>query len=120
MKSVDDQPVAAAAAAAAAVVAAAAAAAAAVVAAAAAAAAVAVAAAAVDDDDDDYWTSADAANVAEEVVIELEPESEIDAGFPEHFVEKPVEIESAAPSGAASKQQTYFGDSVVAGIAEGM
>ena len=119
MKSVDDQPVGAAAAAAAAVVAAAAAAA--VVAAAAAAAAVAVAAAAVDDDDDDdYWTSADAANVAEEVVIELEPESEIDAGFPEHFVEKPVEIESAAPSGAASKQQTYFGDSVVAGIAEGM
>ena len=118
MKSVDDQPVAAAAAAAAAVVAAAAAA---VVAAAAVAAAAAAAAAAVDDDDDDdYWTSADAANVAEEVVIELEPESEIDAGFPEHFVEKPVEIESAAPSGAASKQQTYFGDSVVAGIAEGM
>ena len=120
MKSVDDQPVAAAAAAAAAVVAAAAAAVVAAAAAAAVAVAAAAAAAVDDDDDDDYWTSADAANVAEEVVIELEPESEIDAGFPEHFVEKPVEIESAAPSGAASKQQTYFGDSVVAGIAEGM
>ena len=117
MKSVDGQPVA--------VVVGdgvAAAAAAAVAAAVAVAAAAAVAVAAAADDDDDYWTSADAAIVDEEAVIEYGPESEIDAGFLEHLVERPVEneIETAAPSGAASKQQTYFGDSVVAGIAEGM
>lgn len=63
--------------------------------------------------------SADA-TVAGEAVIEIDPENEIDAGFLEHLAERPAEIETAAPSGAASKQKAYFGDSVVAGIAEGM
>lgn len=64
--------------------------------------------------------SAVAATVAGEAVTEFDPEGEIEAGFLGHLGETTAETEPAAPSGAASKQQTYFGDSVVAGIAEGM
>lgn len=57
----------------------------------------------------DHLVSAENATVAELGVTVFGPESEADVDFLEHLEERPVEIEAAATSGAASMQQSCWG-----------
>ena len=75
------------------------------IAAAAVAVAVVVAAAvAVDDDDSDCWINADSVDAAEDA-FDFEPEIEMDAEFLD-YLGRPAEIETAATSGSALRQQS--------------